>query len=264
MRFDSRFTGREGGVKVWGMRQGYYPFPNTHWSLVRRAGWSEGESRTSALRTLLNRYWPALNSYLVYVKRLRGEEAEDVLQSFVADKFLEQAFIKHADERRGRFRTFLLACLNNFYASRQRSEGLRWTEGLDGSNVSERAVVSERQTQAIQFEAAWARALVRDVLKRMEEECIGNGRGDVWRVFEGRILRDLFSASEAVPYEQLAMELRLESPSQAANLLVTGKRMYARLLREAIAEYERDESAQEAEIDELCAILAQSPCVGDD
>src|SRR4051812_29025437 len=48
----------------------YQPFPDTHWSLVRRAGFSDGTARHEALATLLARYQPALLSYLMRVWQL--------------------------------------------------------------------------------------------------------------------------------------------------------------------------------------------------
>ena len=60
--------GRRGAGRVSGMRSAqFHPFPNTHWSLVRRAGGvdaSDPEARREALSRLLARYEPALKSYL--------------------------------------------------------------------------------------------------------------------------------------------------------------------------------------------------------
>jgi DNA-directed RNA polymerase specialized sigma24 family protein len=236
-----------------------HPFPNTHWSLVVRAGQGDPQARSAALQTLLERYLPALRSHLRLVKRQREQEVEELLQSFVADKMLEETFLKHADERRGRFRTFLLTCLNNFAVSRYRAAKLRENEPLGEVESAE----TENPPYAA-VEAAWARALVRDVLRTMETECARTGRMDVWKIFEGRVLADIFGDGTVVPYEELAKRLHLESPMQAANLLVTAKRTYARLLRSAVAEYEREQADQEAEIAGLCEILARCPAVPED
>ena len=90
----------------------------------------------------------------------------------------------------------------------------------------------------------------------MRRECQTAGRGDVWRVFEGRILAEVFDQGPVIGYEALAMELKLKSPAQAANLLVTAKRMSARLLRAAVAEYESSEDGIDAELAELRNSLA--------
>ena len=47
------------------------------------------------------------------------------------------------------------------------------------------------------------------------------------------------------------------SPAQAANVLITAKRMFARFVRAVIAEYMEEDGNVETEITELKRILAQ-------
>ena len=258
----------------------YQPFPQTHWSLVRRAGGplragngsatspgGEGgadggatdqelnDARREALAILLERYQPALRSYLRVVRRFSSHEADDLLQGFIADQLLAHELLRRADEKRGRFRSLLLTCLNNFISSRFRAQRRRAEEPLD-DNAALSAGEDGASPSAV-VEAAWARALVNEVLKAMRAECTQTGREDVWTVFEGRVLAEVFDQRPPVSYETLRESLHLESPMQAANLLVTGKRMYARLLRSAVAEYERDAQDVDAEIAGLRRILSQ-------
>jgi transcriptional regulator with XRE-family HTH domain len=74
-------------------------------------------------------------------------------------------------------------------------------------------------------------------------------------VFEGRVLAEALQ-ERPLAYEALAERYGLRSPAQAANLLVTAKRMYARLMRSAVGEYERDEAEVDEEIRDLRRILA--------
>jgi tetratricopeptide (TPR) repeat protein len=233
----------------------YQPFPNTHWSLVQRAGKPDAAARRAALAVLLGRYQPALRSYLRVVKRLPADEADELLQAFIADQLLEHELIRRADQARGRFRTLLLTSLNNFAVSRGRAARRRAAEPLDAAGEGLAADAGGLSPDLV-VEAAWARSLVHDVLQAMHQECTRTSRPDVWAVFEGRILAEVFGTGRVVPYEDLAAALQLESPSQAANLLVTAKRMYARLLRLAVGEYESDLGAIDAEIADLRRILA--------
>jgi RNA polymerase sigma-70 factor (ECF subfamily) len=241
----------------------YHPFPNTHWSLVRRAaGDATGgtQARRIALDTLLARYEPALRSYLRVVRRF-GDEADDILQAFIADTMLERELLRYADEGRGKFRTFLLTSLNNFVTSMHRSSGSApRAVGGDTTTDTDTPVAADRGREPSPDDAVqadWARALVHDVLAAMKEKCLSDGRGDVWTVFESRVLAEIFEDREPVPYETLAQQLQLKSPSQAANLLVTGKRLYARLLRIAVSEYERSDGEIEAEIADLHTVLSR-------
>jgi DNA-directed RNA polymerase specialized sigma24 family protein len=234
----------------------YQGFPPTHWSLVRRAGAPDALARQEALATLLGRYQPALRSYLRVVKQMNEADADDLLQAFIADQVLGRELLRKADESRGRFRTLLLASLNNYAIDRIRA-ARRHSLALKGRPAGE----SQAPASHIVVEAAWARTLVHEVLQAMKQECRHTGRADIWRVFEARVLADIFGAAEMTPYERLAAELNLRTPAQAANLLVTGKRMYERLLRAAVGEYEAEPEDIDAEIADLRRILSASGAI---
>jgi hypothetical protein len=61
-----------------------------------------------------------------------------------------------------------------------------------------------------------------------------------------------------MPYQQLVRELGLQSPAQAANVLITGKRMFIRCLRAVVGEYEVSEAQLDAEIGEIRQIIARA------
>ena len=60
-----------------------------------------------------------------------------------------------------------------------------------------------------------------------------------------------------VSYEFLVTEFGLKSPSQATNALATGKRMFARHMRDVIAQYETGDQAVRAEMDALRVFLGK-------
>jgi DNA-directed RNA polymerase specialized sigma24 family protein len=230
----------------------YQRFPSTHWSLVRRAGTAaEPEARRQALAVLLTRYLPALRSYLRLVRQIPSADADDLLQAFITDQFLQRDLLARADRSRGRFRTLLLTCLNNFVATRARTAAARTADLLAEPPLADGRVPEP----PLAVECAWARALVHEVLEAMREECARTGRPDIWAVFEGRVLAEIFADGTCVSYKELAARLHLGSPGQAANLLVTAKRMYARLLRAAVSEYELEPEDVDAEIADLRRIL---------
>lgn len=236
----------------------YHAFPQTHWSLVRRAGAPDAAARQEALALLLGRYQPALHSYLRVVRHMSDADADDLVQAFIADRMLGQELLRRADQARGRFRTLLLTSLNNFAIDRLRAGRRHSAEPLEAGDAPDRAAASP----PVAVEAAWARALVHDVLRAMKMECQETGRQDVWRVFEARVLAEIFREAPVVAYETLAAELKLSTPAQAANLLVTAKRTYARLLRAAVAEYEAAPEDIDAEIADLRQILSAAGMPG--
>jgi DNA-directed RNA polymerase specialized sigma24 family protein len=230
-----------------------HPFPNTHWSLVQRAGLPDVAARREALGILLARYEPALKSYLMRTWRVSQDTAEELVQAFVSDRILEHDLLQNASQGRGRFRALLVTCLRNFTISWFRSRQVRGTVPLS-ANMESRNDASPEKI----LDTAWARALVGSVLQAMKDECRRTNRFNVWIVFEARLLAAAFENSTPTSYEDLASQLGLTSPVQAANLLVTAKRTYARLLRAAVAEYESDPSRIDDEISDLREILAES------
>lgn len=232
----------------------FQPFPNTHWSLVKRAGLADHAARREALAALLERYLPPLRSYLRHTWHLREEDAEELLQAFIAERILEHELISQADQTKGRFRSLLLTSLRNFVVSNYRYQKIRKTDALGSIPIEDRNPTSD---QAVQAE--WARTLINGAVETMRKDCEHAERQDVWTVFEQRVLATIFNNEQLMEYGELAHRLGLSSPTQAANLLVTAKRMFKRLLRSAVGEYERDGPAIDEEINDLWRILAESP-----
>src|SRR6266571_4648976 len=90
-------------------------FTTTHWSVVLAAGKNAVPGAEEALEKLCRAYWYPLYAYV----RRRGhtpEEAQDLTQDFFAH-LLEKKILQVVDARKGKFRSFLLASMNNFLAN---------------------------------------------------------------------------------------------------------------------------------------------------
>lgn len=232
-------------------------FPVTQWSLVARAGLASVDSRREALGVLLRRYQPALRAHLVVQKRVTPEAADDLLQGFICDKVVEQGLLAAADRGRGRFRNFLLTALDRyvidharFDAAKKRSPGD--TAFADLQRI-ETAAATPEPSEA--FAVAWAREVLAEAVRRMETECIGGNRPDLWAVFRCRVLEPTLTGAAPVPYADLIARFGFRSPTQASNVVITSKRMFERVLRQVVGEYAEDESQIDREIQELRAVL---------
>lgn len=236
-------------------------FPSTHWSLLGRCTGNELTHCRRALSDLLARYMPALRAHLRLAKRISPEDADDLLQSFIADKFLERDLIAAADQTKGKFRTLVLTALDRYAISEfRRAAALRRTfdpangQDADGLDVAGRAIEPHQQ-----FDIAWAREVLNAAVAAVRDECNASGRGDIWGVFESRILRPIAENAAPGDYAELVERFAIPSPAAAANLLVTAKRMFARQLRAVIAEYAASPGEIEDEIDDLQRVLASAP-----
>lgn len=234
-------------------------FPTTRWSLVDRAGAQGPEAMREALEQLLAAYLPALRTHLVYGKRVHPDDADDVLQEFVAGKILQRDLLARADQELGKFRTFLLTALDRFLLNSLRDRSARKrAAGAAAAVLGDQAGQLAAEPTEDAFEQAWARQVIGQAVERMRAECEASGRRDVWGLFECRVLAPTLHGAAPADYAELVERFGFSSPSQASNVLVTAKRMYARTLRAVVAEYACDAAEVESEIDELHRVLARA------
>lgn len=238
------------------------PFPSTQWSLVARAGHASIDTQRQALSTLLIRYLPALRAYLLLERRMPRDRVEDLLQGFVTDQLLEHNLVAHVQREKGKFRSFVLLALKRYVISQYRKDtaSKRSPEGGSVHSLDEEAMsVPDSAHSSPHFDVAWAKELVSQTLERMCRECEAGGREDIWGVFQSRMVGPLLEQTDPVEYAELAKAFQLPTALAAANLLTTGKRMFARALRQVVGEYAIDEREVQEEVVELMAVLGQRP-----
>ena len=233
------------------------PFPATHWTLVASAG-RDGPSRRQALTELLRRYLGPMKTHLVVRLKLDADQADDLLQGFLASQVLERHLIRGAQRNKGRFRSFLLVALHRYIANQFRDQRAQKRAPMGGRLVSlEISPLSRERGPSEAFDLAWAKEVLQRALRRMKEDCDTFRRPELWGVFEQRIVRPILDGSPAAAHVDLVRQFRLASPEQAANLLITAKRMFARCLRSVVGEYEPDNKRIDTEIADLRRLLAK-------
>jgi DNA-directed RNA polymerase specialized sigma24 family protein len=232
-------------------------FPSTHWSEVRDAAGAGAGPGREALAGLLRRYLPALKVYLARKRGLRGEAADDLLQSFAAQKVLDGRFVAAADRERGRFRSFLLTALDHFVIDQARRERLGGRKvALHDPEAPEEGPAAQDVPDA--FDVAWARQVIDETLRRMREQCDAGGRADLWGLFDVRVVGPTLRGEAAPAYEELVARFGFASPTQASNALVTAKRMFERTLRAVVMEYAGGGASVEGELRDLQEILSRA------
>jgi len=238
---------------------GYPEFPQTHWSLIYRAGEGDADAAARALSELLCEYQPVLREYLIARRRLSEADAEDLVQAFVADKVIAERLVEQANEARGRFRSFLLTALENYRTSelRRSMAQKRRPEGGVAALDPSQGLAAEAVGATDLFDIAWARQLIRRCIDRFELECERGGDMAYWTLFESRVLRPAMTNEKPIGYGALVGCLGFESPRVAANALITAKRRFARLIREEVARYACDEEELDEEVQRLFEVLAK-------
>ncbi len=238
-------------------------FPKTRWTLVGRAADRSPAASEQALSELIERYMPALRVHLTGARRISRDCADDLLQSFVADKILMGNLLARASQERGKFRTFLLTALDRYTISAFRKEQAERRSPGQGCLVPLDSIseLTENSTRILPYSAlfdlAWTQEVIGETLRRVQSACETSGKAPHWALFEDRIVNPILHGQPAEPYAEIVSRLNFSTPMQASNALTTVKRMFQRILRTVVQEYAGDELGVDQEIAELRAILAE-------
>jgi RNA polymerase sigma factor (sigma-70 family) len=235
-------------------------FALTHWSVVLAAGRSDSTHGRAALEKLCRTYWPPIYAFV----RRQGHnppDAQDLTQEFFA-RLLEKKSLAGVDRAKGRFRSFLLASLKHFLANewdKARAEkrgGGQVLIPIDAQAAESSCGLDpgDHMTAEKLFERRWALTLLEQVLQRLREEHIHDGKE---KLFE-QLKVTLTEASRSVPYAAIAA--RLAMSEGAVKVAVHRlRRRYRELLRAEIADTVAHPAEIEEEIRALFAALASQP-----
>ena len=232
-------------------------FASTRWTTVLKAGDSTATSAhaLSALSELCQIYWRPL--YVFVRKQGYGhEDAQDLTQGFFAH-LIENRGYAHADQEKGRFRSFLLVALKNFIAdARDREHALKRGGGmilekLDHETEAQIALASKWQADEV-YDREWAATLVRQALDRLAEECALAGKAEL---FDCLLPRLAATEESAIPYEEMAR--RSHRPiTTLRHELVRLRARYRAILREEVRGTVREAAEVDDELRYLCRALA--------
>jgi len=222
------------------------------WTAVEAAG-CDSEVGRVALEGLVKVYGRPLLNHLMAKFRAGEEDAEDWLQDFLKDKIVVGNLLGKAERGRGKFRTFLLNALDNFVKDKLRHDRRQVRRPEGGWVALEDEELPEEQPRGNREAEDWALNVIDQAVSRMREACAREGHASRWAVFKERILDPILEGAAPTPYEELVRCFDFKSPAEASNVMITGKRMFHRMLREVVGEYAPDDV--EAEIGELRRIL---------
>jgi RNA polymerase sigma factor (sigma-70 family) len=225
------------------------PFPQTHRSVVLAAGSADPEERARALDVLVTAYWRPVFRHVRARWREDDEDAQDLAQGFFAAA-LEKGWLARFDPGRGRFRTYLLTCLDGYVANERRA-GRRLKRGGDASLVPLETTGEDGETRELplpdgtdleaQFQREWARSLFSLAVESLRSRCAAAGKEVAFTLFE-RYDVEGAGADDRPTYAQLGAEHGLPV-TQVTNHLHWARRE----LRAAVLERLREITASEEE-----------------
>ena len=236
-------------------------FHTTRWTEVLLSAQSHIPGSHAALAELCKTYWYPIYAFV----RRRGHDpdnAQDMTQGFFLH-LLEHKALARVDPLKGKFRSFLLASLENNLsdeadrARRLKRGGNIVIEPLDTKSAEyryQKEPLVEVLTADKIFDARWAITLLDEVMTRLGKEYVAQGKTPIFETLKPFL--DPFDNKVSLSYEQVANALRV-SVGSVKTLIHRLRRRYTCLLREEVSRTVSNPRDIDEEIHALCeAVIA--------
>jgi RNA polymerase sigma-70 factor (ECF subfamily) len=233
-------------------------FHTTRWTLVMASTHDQSQAGRAALAALCQTYW-----YPLYVfARRRGHsppDAQDLTQGFFLH-VLENRALSRVDRLKGKFRSFLLACFQN-YLSVQAQRAHRLKRGGHCQFVSFDLETAERRyrfepadylTPEKIFEARWALILLNHAMEVLRQEYVARGKKSIFDTLEAFV--GIGESRPEVSYEEAAKGLDI-GVGTVKTLIHRLRRQYLAAVREEVARTVSNPAEIDGEIHALCDAL---------
>jgi RNA polymerase sigma-70 factor (ECF subfamily) len=223
---------------------------------VIAAGHRSSPDAHHALSSLCETYWWPVYAY-VRRKVGRVEESRDLTQEFFVH-LLEKNALSAADPNRGRFRSFLLAALNNFLVNHWKRAGAKKRGGgkppisLDLVSAESRYALepADELTPERLYDQQWALTLLDGVLARLRSQYARSGKEQLFEQLKPFLTAEIEGASYAGPASELGM-----SAGAVRVAVHRMRRRYRELLQQEIAQTVSSPEDIDDEIRDLFASL---------
>ena len=230
-------------------------FRTTRWTQVSRAK-ADSPEGLRALGELCDAYYEPVAAFLQCELR-DADTARDLAHDFFAT-MLAGGAITHAEQERGRFRSYLLGAVKHFL-SHHREAARRLKRGggvenisLDDTGAGEVRSVADANVLApdAAFDRKWALTVLARALEALRQECITQGRAEFFEQVKPWL------AGEAVHGDQAALAASCGMNANAMKVAVHRlKRRFRELLKAEVAGTLDDSCPVEAEMRALFAAL---------
>jgi RNA polymerase sigma factor (sigma-70 family) len=232
-------------------------FQATRWSIVLAAAQPDSPVARKAVAALCEAYWYPVYAFI----RRQGcdrEKAKDLTQDLFAN-LIEKRSFQTLDCDKGRFRSFLLACVRHLLNhERSREKAVKRGGGYQIQSLDERLAEERYELEPVDgmspdklFDRRWALTLLEGTLKQLKREHEEMGRGQQFEALQG-LLTD--SGETGDSYREVARQLNVSANAarQAAHRL---RVRFREVLRAQIAQTVAGPHELEAELRDLRALL---------
>jgi RNA polymerase sigma factor (sigma-70 family) len=163
-------------------------FDKTQWTEILIAAGQQATGATQALESLCSKYRPPLYAFIRAQGRSRSD-ADDLVQGFFLH-LLAKDRLRQVNPGKGRFRSFLLACLTNYlrnqwdkdHAQRRGSGQAHFPIKSSDTETGEGVAPRDSNDPQREFEREWASTLIREVIHQLKTHYQKSGRGEIFEI----------------------------------------------------------------------------------
>jgi RNA polymerase sigma factor (sigma-70 family) len=233
-------------------------FHTTCWSAVLLSAQSQAPGSQAALAELCRTYWYPMYSFI----RRRGfspEDAQDLTQGFFLH-LLDHKALSQVSPFKGKFRSFLLASLQNYLSDEaDRARCLKRGGKVEFVSLDigfaedhYRLAPLDFLTADKVFDARWAVTLMDEAMARLRQEYARQGKTAIFETLKSFI--DPINNKAALSYEQVGDMLQVRV-QLVKKLIYRLRKRYASVLREEVARTVSRPAEIDEEIHALCQAL---------
>ena len=239
-------------------------FLTTRWSVVLSARDAEenSEQGLEALESLCRSYWIPLYCFV----RRQGhdkQQAEDYTQGFF-QRLLEKQTIAGVDRSKGKFRSYLLACLKNYILDEHKHEtrlkrggGVRMLS-LD-ADIGEQELASTGSSEMTPeqiFDRRWGLTLMATALKKLEGEHSASEKSVRFALIKPYLMGEMPAERSKQICEELAI-----SKNNLQVIVHRIRQRYRELIRAEVADTVANPSEVNDEMRYLSSVIAAQKTV---
>jgi len=225
-------------------------FPTTRWTLIREARDPGSPAYRESLGHLANLYWRPVYAYFRRRWSRQHDDAADLTQEFF-HALCEKNFLDTLLPEHGRFRSYVMAALDNFAKLDHRSRSTL-KRGGSGLQLPLAAVQefqpSESATPEQILIREWSRSVMTQALRDLEQEYREAGQEQAFAVFSARDLEG--SPEGKVRYQDLAQRFGL-SETDVTNYIYRARKRLRELVLSQIRDTVSSEEEAESELRDL-------------
>lgn len=233
-------------------------FHTTRWSVVLLSAQSQAAGCKEAFAELCRLYWYPLYGFIRH-RGYSAEDAQDLAQGFFLH-LIERKTLRRVDRSKGKFRSFLLASLQNYLSNEAERARCLKRGGkaeivyLDIEGAEERYSLEPLETLTPEkvFDARWAMALLGEATSRLSREYMAQGKTTTFEALNAFL--DPINSKELPTYEDVADRLKI-SVGSVKTLIHRLRKRYTAFVREEISRTVSDSADVDEEIHQLCEAL---------